>query len=184
MISDSSPLDASSRGCSGEPRRTPIEVHNRPGLTQISYRFGDHASFKGTMLADLAAWTSLHIGESSDFSVAIVDAFAAMADVLTFYQERIANESYLRTATERRSALDLARLIDYRPRPGIAASAYLAFTLEDAPGAPDQAARPLAIGARLKVQSPPGPGEAAQAFETIEEIEARPEWNAMRPLRT
>ena len=27
----------------------------------------------------------------------------------------------------------------------------------------------------------PGPGEQAQTFETIEAIEARPEWNAMRP---
>ncbi len=36
---------------------------------------------------------------------------AALADVLTFYQERIANEGYLRTATERRSILELAREI-------------------------------------------------------------------------
>ncbi|MBI1868073.1 MAG: putative baseplate assembly protein [Methylocystis sp.] len=184
MIGDFSPLSASSGGGCDEPPRTPVETYNRPGLAAISYRFGVHASFKETMLASLSARTGLHRGEAADFSVALVDAFAVMADVLTFYQERIANESYLRTATERRSALELSRLIDYRPRPGVAASAYLAFTLEDAPGAPDQAAPPLAIGARLKVQSLPGPGETPQTFETIEAIEARPEWNAMRPLRT
>ena len=63
----------------------------------------------------------------------------SLGDVLTFYQERIANESYLRTATERLSVLELARLIDYQLRPGVAASTYLAFTLEDAPGALGQA---------------------------------------------
>ena len=51
--------------------------------------------------------------------------------MLTFYQERIANEGYLRTATERRSILELARLIGYRLRPGVSASVFLAFTIED-----------------------------------------------------
>ena len=103
-----------------------------------------------------------------------------MADVLTFYQERIANESYLRTATERRSLLELARLIGYELRPGVAASTYLAFTLEDAPGAPDRTT--IDIGA--KVQSIPGPDEKPQTFETIETSQARVEWNAIRPRLT
>jgi len=50
-----------------------------------------------------------------------LDGWATVADVLTFYQERIANESYLRTAIERRSLLELARKIGYELRPGIAA---------------------------------------------------------------
>ena len=61
----------------------------------------------------------------------MLDAWAAVADVLTFYQERIANEGYLRTATERRSVLELARLVGYQPRPGVASSVYLAYTLDD-----------------------------------------------------
>ena len=56
--------------------------------------------------------------------------------------------------------------------------------MEDAPGATEQAALPLTIGARLKIQSLPRSGEMPKTFETIEDIEARPEWNAMRPLRT
>jgi len=35
-------------------------------------------------------------------------SWATLADVLTFYQERIANELWLRTATERDSLLRLA----------------------------------------------------------------------------
>ena len=60
--------------------------------------------------------------------MALFDAWATIGDVLTFYQERIANEGYLRTATERRSVLELARLVGYQPRPGVAASVHLAYT--------------------------------------------------------
>src|SRR5262249_38115846 len=122
------------------------------------------------------------------------DAWATVADVLTFYQERIANESYLRTATERLSALELARLIGYELRPGVAANTYLAFTLEDAPGAFGQAINlsniargapesppPITIDAGAKAQSVPGPGEQPATFETVEAIEARAEWNAIKP---
>ena len=58
--------------------------------------------------------------DDDDFSIALLDAWATVADVLTFYQERIANEAYLRTATERLSVLELARLIGYQLRPGVA----------------------------------------------------------------
>ncbi len=52
---------------------------------------------------------------SDDPALALLDGWATVADVLTFYQERIANEGYLRTATERRSVLELARLLGYAP---------------------------------------------------------------------
>ena len=44
------------------------------------------------------------------------------------------------------------------------------------------AAVTLPVG--LRVQSVPGPGEQPQTFETVEEIEARPEWNALPVVRT
>ena len=110
----------------------------------------------------------------------LLDAAAIVADVLTFYQERLANESFLRTATERRSVLEFARLIGYELHPGVAASAALAFTLEEAPGAP----RETVIDVGTRVQSIPGPGEKPQTFETIEKIEARVEWNALKPKMT
>ena len=72
-----------------------------------------------------------------DPTIALLDAAATVLDVLTFYQERIANEGFLRTATERRSVLELARAIGYELGPGVAASTWLAFTLEDAEGSPE-----------------------------------------------
>jgi hypothetical protein len=173
--------------CAGVTVETPVEVLNRPSLTAIAYRVGTHALFKESMLArlsgsELPALRGLKTRDDDDFSIALLDAWATVADVLTFYQERIANESYLRTATERVSMLQLARLIGYELRPGVAASTCLAFTLEDAiaPGVPPQ----TTIDIGTKVQSIPGPGEQPQTFETIEKIEARAEWNTLNVKTT
>ena len=73
----------------------------------------------------------LRTRDNDDFTIALLDAWAVTSDVLTFYQERIANESYLRTATERLSILEQSRLLGYQLAPGLAASTYLAFTMED-----------------------------------------------------
>src|SRR5262249_24597878 len=77
---------------------------------------------------------------------------------------------------------------------GVAAETHLAFTLEDAPGAFGQAVNlsnvaqsvpeappPITIDVGVKVQSVPGPGEQPAVFETVEAIEARIEWDALRP---
>jgi len=171
--------------CAGLTAETPVLAVNRPGLSAISYRVGTHSRFKASMLAALSsaeflALKDLRTRADDDFTIAFLDAVATVADVLAFYQERLANESYLRTATERRSVLELARLIGYELHPGVAASAALAFTLDDAAGAPSETI--IDIGTR--VQSIPGPGEKPQTFETIEKIAARVEWNALKPKMT
>jgi predicted phage baseplate assembly protein len=171
--------------CEGLTAQTPAPVTNRPGLSAIAYRVGTHSEFKRSMLAALSditrpALQGLKTRDDDDFSIALLDATAMMADVLTFYQERIAIESYLRTATERRSLLELARLIGYELRPGVAASVFLAFTMDDTPGAPPE----TTVDIGTKVQSVPGPDEKPQTFETVEKITARVEWNAIKPQTT
>src|SRR3712207_4698584 len=109
--------------------------------------------------------------DDEDFTIALLDAWATVADLVTFYQERIANESYLRTATERRSVLELARTIGYELSPGVAAGVLLAFTVEDAAGTSGTAA----VAAGTRVNSLPGPGELPQVFETVEPLDARAE---------
>jgi predicted phage baseplate assembly protein len=185
------PLDSTLRGlddcgcCTGIEEQTPEPVANRPGLPAIAYRVGTHSTFLASLLAGLSTANrprlrKLTTRELEDFTIAFLDAVATAADVLTFYQERIANESYLRTATERRSVLELARAIGYELSPGVAAETVLAFTIEGAAGG-----TPVAqVDEGTKVQSVPGPGERPQTFETVEEIEARPEWNALVPRLT
>lgn len=176
-------LDACGCGA-GTARATPVAVANRPGLSAIAYRPGTHSAFLRSLLAALStadrpALRGLSAREG-DWTVALLDAWSAVADVLTFYGERIANEAYLRTATERLSVLELARAVGYELSPGVAASTWLAFTVETAPGAPPRTEVP--VGTR--VQSIPGPGERPQTFETVEPLHARAAWNVLRPRRT
>ena len=50
--------------------------------------------------ADYPALRYLKTRDTDDFSIALLDASSVVLDILTFYQERLANESYLRTATQ------------------------------------------------------------------------------------
>jgi len=180
--------------CEGEERLTPADTYNRPGLDALAFRVGTHAAFFKTMIADLAQaeiafetlgedgkpvveriirpLKDLKTRRRDDFSIALLDAWATIADVLTFYQERIANEGYLRTATERRSILELARLVGYELRPGVAASTYLSFIVEEAE-------KPALIPRGTRAQSIPAPGETMQSFETLRDLEARHEYNQL-----
>ena len=168
--------------CEGLEILTPQTSANRPGLDTLNYRVGTHATFLETMKArlssgDFSALAELRTRDSSDPSIALLDAWAIVADVLTFYQERIANEGYLRTATERRSILELSRLVGYDLRPGVAATVYPAFTMEAGYNEGSE------IPKGTRIQSIPGPGEMPQFFETGEKIEARADWNELKPRR-
>ncbi|HJV48146.1 MAG TPA: putative baseplate assembly protein [Geothrix sp.] len=168
--------------CQGIQNLTPRTVSNRPGLPALSYRVGTQGTFLETMKArlssaDFPALAGLRTREAWDPAIALLDAWACVGDVLTFYQERLANEGYLRTAMERRSVLELANLVGYRLRPGVAASVYFAYTLE-------ANSQPVVVPAGAKAQSIPDPGETAQTFETSEDLEAHVEWNLLKPRPT
>src|SRR5262249_49806024 len=77
-------------------------------------------------------------------------------------------------ARQRESILHLAQLLDYQLRPGAAAFARLAFTLDRG------ATVPIPTG--LRVQSVPGPGEQPQKYETLESLQADARWNRLRLL--
>ncbi|WP_051791561.1 putative baseplate assembly protein [Amycolatopsis jejuensis] len=147
-------------------------LYNRPGLPAISRRIGTYARFRQSMMDRLATIPALTTRDSDDPSIALLDCWAIVGDVLTFYQERIANEGYLRTATEPESLTHLGKLVGYTPRPALSATTYLAYTLD--PGA--KTVIPAGTGAK----SVPGQNQLPQTFETVSEIQAREEWNALR----
>ncbi len=175
--------------CAGISLQTPQLETNLPGLPAISYRVGSWATFKESMLArlsssDYPALQGLKTRDDDDFTIAFLDATAVMLDILTFYQERLANEGYLRTATQLESLTELSRLIGYRPAPGVSAAAYVAFTLKAAPGqAPDPSTSPITIPQGTQLQSVPAQGQTPQTFETSADIPAKADWNAL-PVQT
>lgn len=178
--------------CEGTAQYTPVSVANRPGLDELRYRAGVRGEFLASMKARIATMAVEGVGadgqtvetfrpleglttrDPSDLSIALLDAWATVGDVLTFYQERIANEGYLRTATERRSVLELARLTGYTLRPGVASTVYLAYTIDE------KQADPVEIPIGSRSQSIPGPDETPQSFETAEKLEARAAWNNLQ----
>lgn len=185
-------------GCCALPGTTPVPYDNRPGLGFIRYRLGTRASFYERLLtrmaeADFQPLDQLSTRAPDDLSMALLDACATVCDVLAFYQEYVANEGFLRTATERRSILELARTVGYELAPGAAATTKLAFSVQDPPqqsappGTPGVFPTPTraVIPVGTKVQSvPQKPGELPQTFETLDAIDARYEWTTMRPRAT
>jgi predicted phage baseplate assembly protein len=175
--------------CEGTSDRTPAEVTNAPAQSAVQRRVGRYGEFVESLEAALgreitpkenpsvAPLRALTTRSTDDFTIALLDAWAGASDVLTFYQERISNETYRRTATERRSLYELARLIGYRPTPGVVASVDLAFTLDDFPSVPPIHTE---LPEGLKVQSVPLGDEKPQLYETTETIPARSEWNSLR----
>ncbi|HEX6159943.1 MAG TPA: hypothetical protein VF111_07240, partial [Thermoanaerobaculia bacterium] len=171
-----SEYDAKGCGCcQGGVHIEPRPITNRPALSRIAYRIGTYGSFRRAMLeriaqqAALRKWTAR---DETDYGVALIDMWAYLGDILTFYQERIANEAFLRTAVHRESVMRLAALLDYRPSPGAAATTYVAFFLDKG--------KTLQIPIGLRVQSVPGQNEKPQKFETVEAIAADAGLNAVR----
>ena len=111
---------------------------------------------------------------TSNFVVALVKAWAKVADILSFYQARHLEESYLLTATEDRSIVELAGEIGYAASPGVAANVCLAFTVSENPGLPHA----VEVPAGTRVQSIPDPGGQPQVFETLTTQTVRGEWNS------
>ena len=146
--------------CPCEGITGPWWPYNPSGLSQLSYRVGDFQSFRHALVLHqpgeqaLAAWRPTADG---DLGLQVIDWFSIVADILSFYNERIANEAYLDTAQLLGSVQRLVGLLGYRPKPGIGAVATLAVL----------AARPAPaiLPDRFAISSKAQPGLPSQTFE-------------------
>lgn len=93
----------------------------------IDYQAKDYDSFLRAMLDQIPArapgWQQRH---EADLGMALVELFAAIADQLSYYQDRVHNEAYLRTASQYESVRRLLALVDFRLDTGSAARVLLA----------------------------------------------------------
>ncbi|NEO40719.1 MAG: hypothetical protein F6J90_32050 [Moorea sp. SIOASIH] len=172
------------------PENQPEPIYNPPGLTALSYRIARHDDSLKRMKSELHTQTippnqkdgsrplgKLTASHNDDPAIAFLDGWAAVMEVLTFYQERIANEGFVNTATERLSLLELSRTVGYELAPGVAASTYLAFTIEESEDVPEIVQVPEGV----TVESVPIADEDPQVFETVETLEMRGAWNLLQP---
>jgi hypothetical protein len=102
-----------------------------PTPTFIDYTSRDYYSLREDLILrvkeSLPAWNG---DDPADFGVALVESFAYMGDVVNYYIDRVANESYLPTATQRQSILNIAANYGYVPAGYRAASLSVQFTNE------------------------------------------------------
>ena len=175
----SSPSSSAFAGLPLDPQDAVDATANPPGQPVLRRQTASHALALARMRERLAdpghdlALRSLARSSTDDPTVALLDAWAVVADTVSFYSERIAHEGFLRTAAHRGSVRELARTLGYELRPGVAAQVDLSFTAETAAGSPDV----VVVPSGTPVQSVPGPGELPQTFETVADLEVRAAWN-------
>lgn len=84
--------------------------------SQIDYTSRDYESLRLDLIdrvrEKVPEWQG---SDPADFGVVLLEAFAYMGDILSYYIDRAANESSLTTATRRSSVIALARQLGYRP---------------------------------------------------------------------
>jgi hypothetical protein len=77
----------------------------------------------------LPEWTDFD--NEADFGNVLLELFAHLGDVLSYYQDRVANEAFLATARTRRSVIDHLRLIGYELATAAPATSLLSVSVRD-----------------------------------------------------
>jgi hypothetical protein len=145
----------------------------------IDYLAKDFLSFRKA-LSDFSALRYPQWQERSeaDFGVMFMEALCALADDLSYTQDRVAAEGTLDTATQRRSIVRHARLVDYEPFPAISATVVLQF---------DVTAGAIPSGIRVSAPQPDGSAidfetgnsliDPATGLLSVASFPASPAWN-------
>lgn len=168
-------------GMAGPPYR-PAPATTDPA---IDYLAKDFASFRRA-LSDFSALKYPAWAERSeaDLGVVLMEALCAVADDLSYYQDRVAAEATLDTATQAVSVLRHARLVDYEPAPATVASVLLQLDVAE----PVQltVAQPSQSGLLCSAQGPDGQAVPFEAGGGLADpvpaagVQLDPRWNRYR----
>jgi hypothetical protein len=116
--------------------------------------------------------------EGDDLGIMLLEMWAYVLDVLAFYEERIANETYLQTAQRDISLRRLVELIGYHASPATAASVTLALLADAGKGL-------ISIPKGTAFRSGAFDGEKPQIFEASADSTIDPALNrwTLAPIR-
>ena len=104
--------------CDDPPKRVLRIAAGLPAIPRQTQAFPE---VRIALLAEVARHVALDGWQARgerDFGVMWLEMWAYVSDVLGFYDERIANESYIRTAVRRPSLRRIVDLLGYVPAPG------------------------------------------------------------------
>ena len=157
--------------CCDPPQTSPLETLPS-GLSALPRQLRGFAEVRRDLLralgrepGPLAGWRP----SGDDFGLMWLEMWAYVSDVLGFYDERVANETYIRTAVRRPSLRRIVELLGYTPSVGVSARALVAALADGAVAV----TLPPATGFRSGAFN----GEPPQVFETAAETTIHPLMN-------
>jgi len=147
--------------CPCDESTHPAGLNIHAGKDHLPRQIAGFDEYRKAMLSSLGSmdpfrsWTSDQ--GNSDFLQMFVEWWAYISDVISFYDETIAHESYLRTARLNASLHNLVNLIGYVPNPAVAALVRLAISAEGH--------KSLSLPSGTAFRSGAFNGESPQVFE-------------------
>lgn len=111
----------------------PPRLYIPAGLTRLSRQIATFPEFRAALLREIGLRPALRDWrgrQTDDFGVMLLEMWAYVCDVTSFYDDVLAHENYIRTARQRTSVRKLVALLGYVPRPAVAASVDLAVFAE------------------------------------------------------
>ncbi len=105
------------------------------GLKRFKYTDKDHEAIVEDCISRIKQvysseyWNDF---EEDNTGRMLVEAFAYIADLLLFYLDRQANETYLPTATERQNLINMCKLVGYTPKSAKSAQALIKVSIDKA----------------------------------------------------
>ena len=66
--------------------------------------------------------------DPNDFGLALIESFAYMGDMINYYIDRLTNESYILTATQRETLLNIAKMYGYTPAGYVSAATTITMS--------------------------------------------------------
>jgi len=166
--------------CDVHPCRTPVAI--AAGLAVLPRAPGLFPDWRESLLAAIGRETALdawRARESGDLGLMLVEMGAYVLDVTSFYDQLVANQSYLRTASLAGTQRRHVELLGYLPRPAVGSQAWLAAEADGT--------RVITLPAGMAVRSgefagPAGP-EPPQVFELETPAAAEPRVNRFEVQR-
>ncbi len=169
----------------------PLPLEIAAGLSALPRQIAGFPEFRRAMLRQIPAevvryinsdntevlaqplqnWRARH---NDDFGLMLLEMWAYVADVLSLYDEAIANETYLRTGVLRPSLRKLIALLGYLPRPAIGSLVELAAIADGR--------QPVLLSSGTAFRSSAFDGNPAQVFELETDKSIHPLNNLWKPL--
>lgn len=113
-------------------------------VPQVDYTSRDYEAIREDLIALIPnfapKWTNR---DPADFGMTIIELFSYLGDELNFYIDRALNESFLSTASQRNSVLQIAKILGYVPTGATASTVLLTFQ--------NSTAEPIVVPAKTQV---------------------------------